>query len=244
MHAMDYATNAKLTIKTCNQSIKTLEAKMLGLTEGDYVLISITDTGCGMNETTKEKMFEPYFSTKGDEGSGLGLSQVFAFLQRSGGAVNVLSEPNQGTQIALYFPRSQIEANIDTIITKDLKDLKGNEAILIVDDEELLCEFAMEILCEQGYKVFSATSGKDALKKLAEEDIDLMLTDIIMPEMDGHHLAAKALEKRPNMKIQLVSGFNDDAHSELVDQILIKNILQKPYTSDELLKCVHSFFQK
>jgi len=244
MHAMDNATNAKLTIKTCNQSINTLEAKMLGLTEGDYVLISITDTGCGMDEITKEKIFEPYFSTKGDEGSGLGLSQVFAFLQRSGGTVNVLSEPNQGTQIVLYFPRSQVEVGTDSIITKDEKDLRGNEVILVVDDEELLCKFAMELLCEQGYKVFSATSGKDALKKLAEEDIDLMLTDIIMPEMDGHQLTSQVLVDCPNMKIQLVSGFNDDAHSELVDQILIKNILYKPYTSEELLKCVRSFFPK
>jgi len=245
MHAMDDVTNAELTIKTCNQSINNIEAKMLGLTEGDYVLLSVTDIGCGMDEVIKGKIFEPYFSTKGDEGSGLGLSQVFAFLQRSGGAINVLSEPNHGTQIVLYFPRLQVEADLDiSVIAKDENDLKGNEVILVVDDEELLCEFAMELLCEQGYQVFSATSGIDALKKLAEENIDLMVTDIIMPEMDGHQLAAQVLKDSPNMKVQLVSGFNYDAHSELVDQMLIKNILHKPYTSEELLKCVRSFFQK
>ncbi|MCK5479113.1 MAG: response regulator, partial [Methylococcales bacterium] len=224
-----------LTINTQNIYLARKEAKLLGLTANDYLKLSISDTGCGIDEETKAHVFDPFFTTKGDAGSGLGLSQVFGFMERSGGAVNVYTELHKGTQFSLYFPRFHADHHVNKSFDKlTAPQLSGDECILVVDDEPALRELAYQILTHFGYKVLTANSGEAALNILASQPVDLMLSDIIMPNMDGYQLARLVTDQYHSVKIQLASGFSDNRHldSELH---LKENTLNKPYSSKELL---------
>lgn len=238
MHAIE--GNGKLTYTTVNEHINEMDAELLQLDENDYVLLSITDTGCGMNEDVINKIFEPFYSTKGEMGTGLGLSQVYGFMQRCNGNIKVYSEPDHGTRITMYFPRS-----FDAFSDKDKPvqstpdtRLQGTETILIVDDEPSLLTLSSKILSQQGYQVFCADGGKEALEILENEAIDLMLSDVIMPEMDGYELSLVVQEKYPKVKIQLVSGFNDNRHVQMSNDDLYKNLIHKPFSSLTLLQKV------
>jgi len=235
MHAIE--GNGQLTIQTSNQTINMMDAQPLGLTPGDYVLLSITDTGRGMDEATKEKIFEPFYSTKGDKGTGLGLSQVYGFVQRSGGAINVYSELNHGTQFVLYFPR-YYESGHDEQSAEDHSEsiFADNESILVVDDESSLLNLTREILSQHGFNVITAENAKKALDILEHEHVDILISDIIMPEIDGYQLAAMVKEKYPAIKIQLASGFADNRNAGMVDENLQKSLLHKPFNSQILLQ--------
>ena len=235
MHAVE--GNGQLTIQTSNQHIDRSSAQQLHMNAGDYVLLAITDTGCGMDEQTKEKIFDPFFSTKGDTGTGLGLSQVYGFVERSSGIIKVYSEPEQGTQLKIYFPR-QIEDQDDKQVanTTSASHFKGKESILVVDDEPALLDLTCEILSQNGYQVFSAANARQALEILEKEAIDLMISDVIMLEMDGYELATIVQHKYPDTKIQLASGYNDIQQLNEVDDSLRNALLSKPYTLKILLQ--------
>ena len=227
-----------LTIQTRNIYLAREEAKPLCLTANDYVKLSIIDTGYGMDEETKTHIFDPFFTTKGDAGNGLGLSQVFGFIERTGGAIEVNTQINAGTQFCLYFPRYHTDHHVrKTFDNITASQLTGEENILVVDDEPALRELANQILTHFGYRVLTASSGKSALNILAAQPIDLMLSDVIMPNMDGYQLARKVSEQYPSVKIQLASGFSDNRHSGS-DQQLKENMLNKPYSSKELLTSI------
>jgi len=242
---LNMAINAKyampeggqLTISTHYVSLAEKEALYLNLAPNDYIKLSIADTGKGIDEAVREKIFEPFFSTKGDAGNGLGLSQVFSFMQRSGGAVNLYSQIGMGTQFNLYFPRYLSRELENKLPSQKLINVEtaGNETILVVDDEPALRELAREILLDAGYHVLTANDGKDALVKLAHNTVDLILSDVIMPNMDGYQLAQQVIAHYPDIKIQLTSGFSGDRHIALDDPTLKINLLNKPYESDELL---------
>ncbi|HED36534.1 MAG TPA: response regulator [Gammaproteobacteria bacterium] len=229
--------NGQLTLRTHNEQLNTLDAQLQQLSAGDYVLLSITDTGKGMDENTREKIFDPFFSTKGERGTGLGLSQVYGFIKRSKGQIKVYSEPGQGSRFALYFPRSLETAT--TVKTADTVNnrlnLQGNETLLVVDDEPALVELADNILSAYGYQVLSANSAKQALSILRKTHIDLMISDVIMPAVDGYQLVAQVQEEYPHIKIQIASGFADDRHNITANNSLHQNMLYKPYTSNTLL---------
>lgn len=234
MHAI--SDNGKLTFETRNEVLSASDALHVNMKEGSYVLLSITDTGCGMDKETKEKIYEPFYTTKGNSGTGLGLTQVYGMVKRSKGAIKVYSEPDHGTRIALYFPR--YEGNQKPIEKQTIEsdiDTRGSETILIVDDEPALISLTSQILSNQGYRTLTADTGKQALEILDNESVDLLLSDVIMPEMDGYQLASIVSEKYPAVKIQLASGFSDDRHVNMVDESLHQNILHKPYHSKKLL---------
>ena len=237
MHAIDHS--GVLTIETSNCSINETAAMQLELSAGDYIKLNISDTGCGLSEAAKEKIFDPFYSTKGDKGTGLGLTQVYGFVKRSGGAIKVNSIIDDGTQFSLYFPRNLTD-DVDVGESKAEKhiSLEGKERILVVDDEPALLNLACEVLEKQGYQVFKAEHAIPALEILDEEQIDLMVSDVIMPEIDGYELATIVQDKYPNMKIQLVSGFTGTHMDKNNSNILFKNLLHKPYSSKSLLKCV------
>jgi len=243
MHAMP--DEGMLTIDTSNERLEQAEAERLDLMPGDYVLLSITDTGCGMDETTREKVFEPFYTTKGELGTGLGLSQVYGFVERSGGIIQVYSEPGHGSRFSLYFPRSQSAETEkqDTKINAVVK-LSGSETLLVVDDEKAMVELAYEILSTQGYRVLTATDGEQALLVLENEMVDLVISDVIMPNMDGYQLATKIQQHYPDVILQMVSGFADDRHTDLDDIDLHENLLQKPYSSNTLLSRVRVLLDK
>jgi len=235
MHAMQ--GSGQLTIQTQNFTAQQENDSFTKLETGDYVLLNIIDTGHGIDEETINKIFDPFFTTKGDKGSGLGLSQVYGFIERSSAQIRVYSEAGHGSRFSLYFPRLH-EDHIESSSTDSQQEIiyAGKETILTVDDEPALLNLSATILEKQGYKVLKARSARQALEVLESEAVDLLLSDIIMPEMDGYQLAAAVQEKYPAIKIQLTSGFSDNRHSNMLDESLHKNLINKPYNSHTLLK--------
>ncbi len=235
MHAID--NSGQLTIKTDNLTISEIDNNILKLKPGNYVRLSITDTGCGMDVATRDKIFEPFFTTKGEKGTGLGLAQVYGFVERSGGTIQVYSEPDQGTEFVLYFPaHSASKPSQHADETKPAADYKGKESILVVDDEPAMLDLICDILIPQGYKIICAENANRALELLKTETIDLMLSDIIMPETDGYQLASIVQKKYPQMKIQLASGFSDERHLNTGNHNLHVDLISKPYQAITLLK--------
>jgi len=234
--------NGEITFQTRNEILNEENAKLLHIKAGNYILLSISDTGTGMDDLTREKIFDPFFSTKGEAGNGLGLSQVYGFVKRSGGDIKVYSTLGQGTQFVMYFPKSNLPVS-DSYASLSIKneELGGNETILIVDDEPSLVALAKAILTAQGYSVLTADSAEHALNMLDAEDVNLILSDVIMSGMNGYQLAEKVKKQHPNIKMQLVSGFSGVREDNIIaDEILGKNILHKPYVPAELLKSVRS----
>lgn len=240
MHAM--SEGGTLTFATRNEHLTLFDAQQLNLDEGDYVTLIISDTGSGMDSETTSRIFEPFYSTKGSEGTGLGLSQAYGFVTRSQGVIKVYSEPGHGTRFAMYFPRFKTKKNEDENAFSTEKDdeleFHGSETLLVVDDETSLADLMKNILETKGYSVLVANNGKQALEILSSNNIDAVITDIIMPGMDGYELANEILQRSPEMKVQLVSGFTDDRHRSKVDDDLHEKLLYKPVNSKVLIKRV------
>ena len=233
-HAME--GQGQLTIQTRNIVADKCLSDKLQLPQGDYVHLSFTDNGCGMGQEILSKIFDPFYSTKGDFGTGLGLSQVYGFVERSKGALKVYSEEGEGTQFNLYFPRYVSDSiKEEGSNTLGYGESYGSETILVVDDEPALLEVTSEILGAKGYTVFRANSAHEALEILEKTPVDLLLSDVIMPEMDGYELANIVQKKYPSIKIQLASGFSDNRHTSLLDKSLREGMINKPYRGGILL---------
>ena len=239
-HAMP--EGGTLNYKTSNIQIGILDSQILDIDKGDYIKFQISDTGIGMDKETSSKIFDPFFTTKGDKGTGLGLSQVYRFINNSNGAIRLYSEMGHGTTFTIYLPRHTEYKNDSDIkeeisLERDKQPITGN--ILVVDDEVSLRELNDKVLSSKGYTVFCAATGKQALSILEKENIDLMLSDVIMPEMDGYELAYTVQRKYPDIKIQLCSGFAENRGNSVTNETLHENCLHKPLTSNELLQRVN-----
>lgn len=236
MHAIE--GSGKLDIQTRNFNIDPAQAKELKLQAGagDYVRLRICDTGYGIDEESLGRIFDPFYSSKGDKGSGLGLSQVYGFVKRSQGVVRVESELDRGTCFDLYFPRYQGEL-VQTASEKQSQETasRGKETILVVDDEPSLRFLLEETLSTVGYSVFMAENADQAIEILKKEQIDLMISDVIMPGMDGYILAEYVREHYPQIKIQLASGYSDNLHQQSRDPELHDTLLVKPFDRQHLL---------
>ena len=235
MHAMNMGDGV-LSIETSNQCLSTLDAESLGIVAGDYVRLCMSDTGKGMDKATVEKIFDPFFTTKGEQGTGLGLSQVYGFIERSNGGVHVYSQPGMGTRFSLYFPRYSGGSSVDDVFSPaNMALLRGEESILVVDDEPSLLALARDVLSQQGYTVFCGGSGDEALHLLRNNAVDLVISDVIMPGMNGYELVGKIRIEFPHVKVLIVSGFDETSHMDEVDQVLRSQVLAKPYSSRDLL---------
>jgi len=243
MHAIN--DKGTITINTKNRILNARDAERLNVTPGEYVELSIADTGCGMDEHTKDRIFDPFYSTKGDKGTGLGLSQVYGFVERSFGAIEVLSSPGNGSMFNIYFPKSVVVANTEKIYndTENVEILNGDETILVVDDEPSLLNLVNDSLTLHGYKVITASNGQDALEILMREPVDLVISDIIMPKLDGTQLAIEIQNRFPHVKMQMVSGYVDDKITHLIDKTLVKDILYKPFLMEDLITRVRTLLQ-
>ncbi len=228
-----------LTLETRNVVLDAdYAAAQVDVTPGDYVCLSVTDTGAGMSPQTQARVFEPFFTTKGPgAGSGLGLSMVYGFAKQSGGHVVIYSEVGQGTTVNLFLPTVAETAGDRSNLKPEHASEAGGETILVVEDDPKVLRLTVARLEELEYHVISATNGMDAMDILKErEDIDLILSDVVMPGgMTGFDLADKALELRPDLKILLATGYAKgiaprDAGSVKVDH----RILRKPYGMKEL----------
>jgi len=235
MHAMPVGGTLSLT--TSNEQLIDSDIQNMNIMSGDYVLLSVTDTGTGMTQEVKEKIFDPFFTTKGVEGTGLGMSQVYGFVQQSGGEIQVFSEPGHGTRIAIYIPRylEPKAAKPKGANSEIVKLTTGSETILVVDDEAALLELTEDILSTYGYTVLRAENAEQALQILENESVDLLLSDVIMPGMDGYQLATKVKMRYPMIKIQMVSGFNDGHNINVTNDALHQQQIHKPFNSKKLL---------
>ncbi len=231
-------SGGKLTIETGNAHVDAIVARHYDIPEGQYVMIAITDTGSGMTAEVMAKAFDPFFTTKAvGKGSGLGLSQVFGFVRQSGGHIKLYSELGVGTTLKLYFPRHTGTESIDEVETPapDVPLGTRNEVILVVEDDERVRNYSIEALSELGYRVVAAEGPRAALRLIESHgEIDLLFTDIVMPEMNGRQLMEKAKEILPSLKVLYTTGYARNAviHNGVLRHGMI--FLQKPFTVDQL----------
>ncbi|MDF1882324.1 response regulator [Sulfurimonas sp. SAG-AH-194-C21] len=237
----------KLRIETAN---KYLDAAYIRLhsekISGEYCEITISDTGTGMSKETLEKVFEPFFTTKDkSQGTGLGMSMVYSFMQRFDGFVHIYSEIGYGTEIKLYLPKSKLHKSKSTISVKS--DIPhGKEKILVVDDEEDLLDLATHYLESLGYTTFKASCAADALEVLEKEkDFDLLFSDVVMPGgINGYELAVQAQNVQKDLKVLLTSGFTSKSILESVQEKLYEELLTKPYRKIDLAKRVRKILDE
>ena len=238
MHAMPDGGHLKIKVEF--QEILDQDADTHQVNSGEYVVISISDTGIGMDKDIQNKIFDPFFSTKGELGTGLGLSQVYGFMERSHGVIKVYSELGYGSRFSLYFPlaKSHNITNQESSNFKTNRNFSGTESILVVDDEPALLELIKEILKEQGFFVFCAKNAENAMEIIKSQHVDLVLSDIIMPETNGYQLAKYIQQYDPNITIQLMSGFDDEFEIDENNLSLHCGQLTKPIRRQALLSRV------
>jgi PAS domain S-box-containing protein len=208
--------------------------------EGPYVLLSINDNGCGMSEETKDFIFEPFFTTKEKgKGTGLGLSTVYGIVHQSQGHILVESEVGQGTIFKCFFPRIDYKESIETTFAPIPIKMYGTETILVIEDQKEVLNFANEALALHGYRVFEALTIDSAIEICDEfgDEIDLIVTDIVMPKMNGFEFVDLNTKKYPKTKYIYMSGYNENM---LEQDILVKgeNFIQKPFSANTLLTIV------
>ena len=211
---------------------------------GEYVQITVTDTGSGMDDATRARMFEPFFTTKPHgQGTGLGLSTVYGFVRQCGGYIGVLSTPGKGTSIELLLPRAPVTRNLKPHTTPAPPTdaaRPGRETVLVAEDEEAVREFAVESLQRHGYQVISAPSGEAALQVAAAHDgvIHLLLTDVVMPGMKGPELARRLRALRPGLRVLLMSGYAADVVT--ADDLRDAAMVPKPFSPASLTRAVRN----
>jgi PAS domain S-box-containing protein len=230
----------KLTIETSNITLDEEQARFHPpLTPGNYVLLAISDTGGGMDSETQSRIFEPFFTTKGTKGTGLGLSTVYGIVKQSGGYIWVYSEQGKGTTFKIYLPRvaDAVESPAKILVPAESVAIEpGTETILLVEDEANLRYLARQFLEKQGYRVIDAADGAVAMQiAVAHEGvIHLLLTDVIMPGMNGRELAQHILEIRPNVKVLYMSGYTENVIGRNGTLDAGVRLLQKPFTLRDL----------
>lgn len=206
------------------------------LLPGAYVLLEISDTGCGMDAHTRDHAFEPFFSTKGKGGTGLGLSTVYGIVKQHGGHVDMESKEGVGTIFSLYFPCTEDEPVSTSSRKTAARALSGTETLLMAEDNEVVKNMASSVLARQGYTVHKASSGEEALMLLESLSgrVDLLITDVVMPGMNGRELYTKVAERFPEIRVVYMSGYSDDViahHGVMEDGI---HFIQKPFTIEGL----------
>ncbi len=231
----------KLVIRTENVTLDRTAAQQLStsLAAGEYVMLSVTDTGAGMDEETMSHIFEPFFTTKGPgKGTGLGLATVYGIVRQTGGGISVESEVGNGSTFRIYLPVESAPVDFTRTSLSPVEKSDNFETVLVVEDEDIVRELVCEVLEHQGYNVLCARDGIEALN-LAEDydsEIHLLVTDVIMPHMNGHELAHKLTALRPDMKVLYVSGYSDNDigdHGTLDPRF---ELLQKPFTPQVLAR--------
>lgn len=249
---LNFAVNArdampsggKLTIETANVSFdETYMKSHYNITPGDYVMLAISDNGHGMDEETKKHIFEPFFTTKEQgKGTGLGLATIYGIIKQNNGQIQVYSELGKGTTFKIYLPSADesIEKIKEVSSAKDIRANLGTETILLVEDDEMVRKLSVDTLSTLGYTILEAENGEDALQVCSRfhGKVDLLLTDVVMPKMNGVELAEKITELYPKAKVLFMSGYTENAivrHGILADDV---NFIHKPVTPTSLSQAV------
>jgi len=243
---MNLASNAreampnggKLVIETANVDVEEASGKKAGMKPGTYVMLAVSDTGSGMDAETRLRLFEPFFTTKEHgKGSGLGLSMVYGTVKQADGHITVYSQVNCGTIFEIYLPRITEVAAVPT--ERGAATRKGSETILLVDDEEGVRKLVHAVLRNGGYTVIEANNGSSALSAFEKNShkIDLVVTDVVMPQMNGFELGERLAEKNPDLPVLYMSGYRDSPVGSPPGQPA-KAFLNKPFAPDALLSKV------
>jgi len=234
----------KLTIETANADLNENDSREHGIEgtkSGHYVMLAVSDNGSGMDKETQEHIFEPFFTTKQvGKGTGLGLSTVYGIVKQNNGFIQVYSEPGRGSTFKVYLPMVKGDAKPKEKEQTPVEDHGGSETVLIVEDNDSLRNFAQKILHVYGYGTLVAENGEDALRVCKKHDgqIDLMITDVVMPKMGGKEAAERLQPLYPRMKVIYMSGYTDNAivHHGVLEPGL--NFLEKPFTPEGLARKV------
>jgi len=235
-----------LFLKTTNVTHKDMTGKPYEAKPGNYVLLTVRDTGIGMDKKTMEKIFDPFFTTKGmARGSGLGLASVYGIVKAHGGYIDVESKKGHGTTFTIYLPASSEKIAIKE---KELpqKLLKGKETILLVDDEDTIIDVGEEMLKTLGYKVLIARGGKEAIKlyRKNKDKIDMVLLDMVMPEMGGGETYDRMKGINPHIKVLLSSGYSIDGQATEILKRGCDGFIQKPFDVHELSQRIRKILDK
>jgi signal transduction histidine kinase/CheY-like chemotaxis protein len=212
-----------------------------GVTPGRYMMMAITDNGVGMNYETRQRIFEPFFTTKGvGKGTGLGLATVYGIVCQHGGNIWVYSEPDNGTTFRIYFPLIDAEPQPEGSISPMQSVLAGrNRCIMVVEDNEMVMELVCEMLIRNDFEVITAECPEDALRKSEGRHIDLLVADVVMPDLTGPELYAKLVSKTPDLKVLYMSGYTNNAivHHGVLDEGV--NYIQKPFAMAEFAEKIN-----
>jgi two-component system cell cycle sensor histidine kinase/response regulator CckA len=236
----------KITIETVNFSIDdTYVCTHADCVPGDYVLLAVSDTGEGMDQEIQAHLFEPFFTTKpATEGTGLGLATVYGIVKQNGGLISVYSEPGHGATFKVYLPRTEAPFLAADLVV-DTRSLRGDETVLLVEDEGQILNLGKRILQAQGYTVLAALSPEAALELVAQHPgvIHLLVTDIIMPGMNGRELWKRVAALKPGLRCLFTSGYtaNVIAHQGILEAEI--HFLQKPFTSEILARKIREVLE-
>jgi two-component system NtrC family sensor kinase len=236
----------KLTIETSNSCLDGVYSKRHPEVQpGEYVLIAVSDTGVGMKDEVVKRAFDPFFTTKqAGEGTGLGLSQVYGFVKQSGGHVKIYSEPGEGTTVKLYLPRCRGAEAIGKPARGEPIAGRPGERILVAEDDDDVRQYVATSLQELGYEVFVAQNGDGALKMLDQHAVNLLLTDVIMPGMNGRKLADEVKTRHPALRILFMTGYSQNAivhHGRLDPGV---DLIQKPLSTEQLASAVRRMLDR
>ncbi|MGM0419263.1 MAG: ATP-binding protein [Thermodesulfobacteriota bacterium] len=249
VNARDSITNTgKITIETSNIAIGQSYAEYNPEAfQGDFVMLSVSDTGCGMDKELISYIFEPFYTTKEQgKGTGLGLSTVYGIVKQNDGFISVYSEPGTGTVFKIYLPRYQGEDNKSEAQGKNDKITGGSETILLVEDEASILDIVKRSLEKYGYRVIATSSPEEAIEKAktAEHKIDLIITDVIMPDMNGSEMLDRISEVRPGIRHLFMSGYTSDiiAHHGVLDPG--RELIQKPFSNKDLAMKVREILDR
>lgn len=238
----------KLLIETSNAELDgNYRARHPIVRTGHYVLFSVTDTGTGMDAETQAHIFEPFFTTKAQgKGTGLGLATVYGVVKQSDGFIWVYSEVGRGTTFKIYFPRVDQAVESAGLATPSAEVPRGMETILLTEDEQDVREVTREFLESGGYKVLEAHDGMEALAMVEKHqgDIDLLITDMVMPRMTGEELAARLKRQRPQLRMLYMSGYSEKAAAETLGGDPSVRLLVKPFSRSALLRAVHELLSQ
>ena len=234
-----------LFIQTENVVLDEDYVKPYKVAPGKYVKISVADTGIGMDETTQKRIFDPFYTTKEiGMGTGLGLASAYGVIKNHGGFINVYSEKGEGTTFDIYLPASEKEVLEDKKLIEEL--LKGDETVLLVDDEDMIIDVSERLLGKLGYKVLIARSGKDAIKiyKAKKDYIDMVILDIIMLDMSGGDIYDKLKEINPAIKVLLSSGYSINGQATGILERGCDGFIQKPFNVRDLSQKIREILDK
>jgi CheY-like chemotaxis protein len=226
----------KLFLKTSNVTHEDMKDKIYDAKPGRYVLLEVMDTGVGIDKETQERIFDPFFTTKEmGKGTGLGLASVYGIIKGHGGYVDVYSEKGRGTTFQIYLPASDKKADTKSI-GKSIDLYNGTETILLVEDEEAVLDVGIKMLGKMGYNVLTAKNGQEAivLYKEKQDTIDMVILDMVLPEMGGGEVYDAIKEINPDVRVLLASGYSIESQAKQILSRGCNGFIQKPFNLREL----------